>query len=87
MPTDPKSPDALMRNGQIAFDFGTFFSKGLRLGSGQANVKPYNRQLRDLIHDGRARPSFVVSHRLHLDDAPMAYEHFDSAKRAGQKSY
>jgi glutathione-independent formaldehyde dehydrogenase len=78
VPADPKSPDPLMKKGRIAFDFGSFFAKGLRLGSGQANVKAYNRELRDLIHTGRAKPSFVVSHRLHLDAAPEAYAHFDA---------
>ena len=77
VPTDPESPDDLMKEGRIAFDLGTFFQKGLRMGSGQANVKAYNRQLRDLIHMGRAKPSFVISHRLPLDAAPDAYEHFD----------
>ncbi|MGH2886590.1 MAG: aldehyde dehydrogenase, partial [Solirubrobacteraceae bacterium] len=50
---------------------------GLRLGTGQANVKRYNRQLRDLITEGRARPSFVVSHELPLEEAPAAYAKFD----------
>ena len=59
-PQDPKSPDKLMKKGQIAFDFGAFFSKGLRMGTGQANVKRYNRQLRDLIHAGPREP--VVHH-------------------------
>jgi glutathione-independent formaldehyde dehydrogenase len=50
------------------------FEKGLRLGTGQANVSRYNRQLRDLITQGRARPGFVVSHELPLAEAPTAYE-------------
>ena len=77
VPEDPKSPDQLMKEGQIAFDIGTYFSKGLRVGSGQANVKAYNRELRDLIHAGRANPSFIISHRLKLEAAPDAYLHFD----------
>jgi threonine dehydrogenase-like Zn-dependent dehydrogenase len=85
VPQDPKSPDPLMQKGQIAFDFGTFFEKGLRLGSGQANVKAYNRELRDLIHLGRATPSFVISHRLQLDDAPDAYKHFDAREKGWTK--
>ena len=60
VPQDPKSPDPLMKQGRIAFDVGTFFAKGLRTGSGQANVKAYNRELRDLIHRGRAEA--VVRH-------------------------
>ena len=37
----------------------------------------YNRSLRDLIISGRAKPSFVVSHNLSLDEAPAAYDKFD----------
>ena len=77
VPEDPKSPDPLGRNGKVAFDMGLFFQKGLRMGSGQANVKAYNRQLRDLITAGRANPSFLVSHHVGLADAPDAYRHFD----------
>ena len=59
-------------------DIGNFFFKGLRMGSGQANVKAYNRELRDLIHADRAKPSFLVSHRLPLEQAPDAYKNFDN---------
>jgi glutathione-independent formaldehyde dehydrogenase len=76
-PADPKGPDKLSKNGQMAFDFGTYFTKGLRSGTGQANVKAYNRQLRDLIARGHAQPSFIVSHELPLVKAPEAYQHFD----------
>jgi glutathione-independent formaldehyde dehydrogenase len=75
---DPKSPDKLMKQGKIEFDFGEFFDKGLRMGSGQCNVKQYNEYLRDLIHAERARPSFIVSHHCGLDDAAEAYQHFDA---------
>lgn len=85
VPEDPKSPDELMKQGRIAFDFGTFFEKGLRMGSGQANVKRYNRELRDLIYFDRANPSFIVSHRLGLEDAPEAYHHFDARDRGWTK--
>ena len=77
VPEDPKAEDSLAKKGEIAFDFGKFWSKGMRLGTGQANVKAYNRKLRDLIHYGRANPSIIVSHELPLDHAPDAYKHFD----------
>ncbi len=51
---------------------------GQSMGTGQANVKTYNRQLRDLIHVGKAQPSLLVSHNLDLADAPDAYRHFDN---------
>jgi len=78
VPQDPKGPDKLEKQGQIAFDLGEFWHKGLRMGTGQANVKRYNRRLRELISNGIARPSFIVSHRLPLSEAPDAYERFDA---------
>jgi hypothetical protein len=40
------------------FDFGLFWVKGQRIATGQANVKAYNRYLRDLIHTDRALQTF-----------------------------
>lgn len=78
VPEDPESADKLMQEGKIAFDIGNFFAKGLAMACGQANVKRYNRELRDLIHAGKATPSWVVSHHLSLEEAPSAYAHFDA---------
>ena len=77
VPADPGGVDEGARQGRIALSFGRFFEKGLSLGTGQCNVKQYNRYLRDLIVAGRARPSLIVSHELGLDAAPDAYEKFD----------
>jgi glutathione-independent formaldehyde dehydrogenase len=77
VPSDPGGVDEHAKQGLLLVAIGTLFEKGLRVGTGQANVKRYNRQLRDLIIDGRATPSFVVSHELPLDDAPGAYQKFD----------
>lgn len=77
VPEDPGGPDELEQEGRIAFDFGMMWFKGQRMGTGQCPVKRYNRHLRNLIHGGRAEPSFIVSHRLGLDAAPDAYHHFD----------
>jgi glutathione-independent formaldehyde dehydrogenase len=33
--------------------------------------------MRDLIDAGSAKPSFIVSHELKLNDAPDAYQRFD----------
>ncbi|KAI0310730.1 hypothetical protein OF83DRAFT_1178257 [Amylostereum chailletii] len=63
--------------GYISFPFGKLFEKGLTVGTGQCNVKKYNRYLRDLIIAGIAKPSFVVSHNLPLNDATSAYDKFD----------
>lgn len=85
VPEDPKGADQLAKNGQIAFDIGTFFEKGLHMGSGQANVKAYNRYLANLIHEGEATPSWIVSHELSLDEAPDAYENFDNREEGWTK--
>jgi glutathione-independent formaldehyde dehydrogenase len=77
VPSDPGGPDEQAKQGMLLVAIGRLFEKGLRLGTGQCNVKRYNRQLRDMIIEGRARPSFVVSHELSLDEAPQAYEKFD----------
>ncbi|MGY1581934.1 glutathione-independent formaldehyde dehydrogenase [Streptomyces sp. MN13] len=77
VPADPGAPDEQAKHGRLMVAIGRLFEKGLRLGTGQCNVKRYNRQLRDLIIEGRARPSFVVSHELSLEEAPTAYDKFD----------
>ena len=78
IPKDPGAANVLAKEGKIAFDFGKFWIKGQRLATGQANVKSYNRKLRDLITADKAKPSFIVSHELPLIQARQAYEHFDA---------
>ncbi|WP_238477052.1 glutathione-independent formaldehyde dehydrogenase [Natranaeroarchaeum sulfidigenes] len=78
VPEDPGAPDDMAAQGRLGIDFGKLFEKGLKLGTGQCNVKQYNRQLRDLIIEGRADPSWVVSHRVDLEEAPEMYERFDA---------
>jgi len=82
---DPKAPDKLAKKGQIAINWGKFWSKGLRVGTGQANVKAYNRQLCHLIELGKVEPSLIVSHELPLDEAPEAYKHFDARDKGWTK--
>ena len=78
VPEDPGAPDDMAAQGRIGIDFGLLFEKGQALGTGQCNVKEYNRELRDMIISGRADPSWVVSHRVDLEDAPDMYEAFDN---------
>ena len=77
VPSDPGGVDASSKKGALSINFGRLFEKGLRLGTGQCNVKQYNAHLRDLITVGRAKPSFVVSHTIPLEDAADAYVKFD----------
>jgi glutathione-independent formaldehyde dehydrogenase len=77
VPEDPSAEDDLAQEGKFAFDFGTFFFKGQAMGTGQANVKQYNRGLRNLIHRGKVQPSVIVSQELSLDQAAEGYQRFD----------
>ena len=85
VPQDPGGPDELAKHGEVVFDYGLFWFKGRRMGTGQCPVKAYNRYLRDLVHVGRAKPSFLVSHELPLDQAPEGYQHFDARDQGWTK--
>jgi glutathione-independent formaldehyde dehydrogenase len=85
VPQDPGGADELAKKGEMAFDFGAFFDKGLHIGCGQTSVKAYNRYLCNLIHEDRAKPSWIISHELPLDQAPEAYRHFDARERGWTK--
>lgn len=85
LPSDPGAPSEDAAQGRLLIDIGTFFEHGLTMGTGQADVKAYNRQLRDLIIEGRATPSFVVSKELPLSEAPDAYARFDKREEGYSK--
>lgn len=85
LPADPGAPDEMAAEGRLGIDFGKLFEKGLRFGTGQCDVKRYNRRLRDLIIQGRADPSFLVSHRVDLQEAPEMYERFDEREEGVTK--
>jgi threonine dehydrogenase-like Zn-dependent dehydrogenase len=55
---------------------GTAMNKNLTLRMGQCNVKRYMPHLLEHIREGRVDPSRVISHRMPLDQAPLAYEMF-----------
>ncbi|MBF0671086.1 MAG: glutathione-independent formaldehyde dehydrogenase [Salinibacterium sp.] len=78
VPEDPGAATENAKEGRIAFNYGEAFTKGLSIAGGQCPVKKYNRYLRDLIIQGRATPSQIVSHELSLEEAPGAYKSFDS---------
>lgn len=85
LPEDPGAADKLAKKGQIAFDFGQFWFKGQSMGTGQANVKAYNRKLSRLIEHDKVKPSWIVSHELPLAEAPEAYANFNERKNGWTK--
>jgi threonine dehydrogenase-like Zn-dependent dehydrogenase len=56
--------------------FGAAMNKGLTFRMGQTHVHKYLRPLLDRIQRGEIDPSFVVTHRLGIEQAPYAYEIF-----------
>jgi len=55
---------------------GAAFNKGLTFKMGQTHVHRYLRPLLERIEQGDIDPSFVITHRLRLDEAPRAYDIF-----------
>jgi threonine dehydrogenase-like Zn-dependent dehydrogenase len=58
------------------FPLGALMNKGLTIKTGQTHVHRYVPTLLEHIQAGRIDPSFVVTHRLPLEDAPRAYAMF-----------
>lgn len=59
---------------------GAAFNKGLTFKMGQTHVHRYLQPLLTRIQNGEIDPSFVVTHKMSLEDAPKAYEIFKHKK-------
>ncbi len=59
---------------------GAAFGKGLTFKMGQTHVHRYLDRLLQFIQDGKIDPTFVITHRLSLNDAPRAYKIFADNK-------
>ena len=55
---------------------GSAFNKGLTMRMGQTHVHRYIPRLMELIQNGEIDPSFVITHRMPLEQAPTGYEVF-----------
>ena len=62
------------------FPFGAAMNKGLTIRSGQTHVQRYTRPLLDKIEAGEIDPSFIITHRAPLSDAPELYKTFRDKK-------
>jgi threonine dehydrogenase-like Zn-dependent dehydrogenase len=59
---------------------GAAFNKGLTFKMGQTHVHRYLRPLLERIQNGEIDPSFVITHKMSLEDAPKGYEIFKNKK-------
>jgi threonine dehydrogenase-like Zn-dependent dehydrogenase len=67
------------------FPLGAAFGKGLTFKMGQTNMQAYMPRLLDAVQEGKIDPSFVISHRLKLSEAPFAYDKFNTDKEIWRK--
>ena len=58
------------------FPMGSFMNRSLTMKTGQAHVQRYMKPLLERIQKGEIDPSFVITHRLPLDQAPQGYKMF-----------
>ena len=77
LPEDRGGHDLPAKQGEYQLPLGKLWSKGIQVGMGQTPVRQYSLMLRDLILAGRATPSFIVSKRIPIHEAPDAYYKFD----------
>ena len=60
------------------FPFGAAMNRSLTIKSGQTHVQRYMRPLLGRIEAGEIDPSFIITHRLPLDEAPHGFEIFNN---------
>ncbi len=58
------------------FPIGSLMNRSLTIKTGQTHVQRYMRPLLERVERGEIDPSFVITHRMSLDDAPRGYEMF-----------
>ncbi|MBC7910288.1 MAG: glutathione-dependent formaldehyde dehydrogenase [Pyrinomonadaceae bacterium] len=57
--------------------FGAAMNKGLTFKMGQTHVQKYMPMLFDKIEQGEIDPSFIITHKMNLNDAPHGYKIFN----------
>jgi threonine dehydrogenase-like Zn-dependent dehydrogenase len=58
------------------FPFGMVMNKGLTIRTGQTHVNRWTDDLLRRIEEGQIDPTFVITHRVGLEDGPAMYETF-----------
>jgi threonine dehydrogenase-like Zn-dependent dehydrogenase len=59
------------------FPLGVAFAKGLTFRMGQTNVHKYLKPLLERVEKGEIDPSFVITHRMSLEQGAEGYSTFD----------
>jgi threonine dehydrogenase-like Zn-dependent dehydrogenase len=58
------------------FPMGQLMNRGISIKTGQCHVQRYLRPLLERIQEGQIDPSFVITHKIPLSQAPNGYEMF-----------
>ncbi|MEH0826809.1 MULTISPECIES: zinc-dependent alcohol dehydrogenase [unclassified Micromonospora] len=58
------------------FPMGSLMNRSLTMRSGQAHVQRFMRPLLERIRKGEIDPSFIITHTMGIDDAPLGYDIF-----------
>lgn len=77
VPVSKGAPRADLISPTITFPIATFFSKNLSIRGGIADVLGRDPTLLQLVSSGRAKPGFIVSSEVDIEEAPEAYRRFD----------
>ncbi len=56
--------------------FGSVMNRSLTIKTGQTHVQRYMKPLLERIQNGDIDPTFVITHRMSLDDAPHGFDIF-----------
>jgi threonine dehydrogenase-like Zn-dependent dehydrogenase len=65
--------------------FGAAFGKGITMKMGQTNMHNYMKPLLERIEKGDIDPSYIISHRISLDEAPEMYKVWRDKKQSVTK--
>ncbi len=58
------------------FPMGAVMNRSLTIRTGQTHMQRYTRPLLERVKKGEIDPSFIITHRLSLDEAPHGYKMF-----------
>ena len=67
------------------FPMNAVMNRSLRIVAGQCHVHKYMKPLLERIQKGEIDPTFVITHRMALEDAPKGYEIFNNKEENCEK--
>jgi threonine dehydrogenase-like Zn-dependent dehydrogenase len=62
------------------FPLGAFMNKGLTMKSGQTHMQRYMKPLLERVEKREIDPSFLITHKIQIEDTPEAYKTFRDEK-------